>query len=99
MTEEAAERLMQALDNSLAAKAVWQSLAVTAAAQGPVSRQLILGALFTAQTRLDFDSVMNSGTDIGDISARARDQICRFRESIADVVPERAHTPRRSGVN
>lgn len=92
MTEEAAERLMQALENSTAAKAVWQSLLVTAAAKGPVTRRLIADALFLAQTSLDFDAAMNCGTEIGDVSMRARDQVRDFRDGLTNKASRRSRT-------
>lgn len=87
MTDEQNERITLALTNSLAAKAVWQTLAMTAATKGPETKGLILGALFAAQTQLDFDCAMNTGTDIGNVSAMARDQIKRLRDGIADIGP------------
>lgn len=91
MTDEAAERLMLALETSIAAKAVWQSLIVTAAARGPATERLILDSLFLAQTSLDFDAAMNTGTEVGDVSMRARDQVRDVRDDLAIKASRRAH--------
>lgn len=85
MTEQERELLMFSLTNSLAAKTVWQSLAVAAASKGPVTKRMILDVLFAAQTQLDFDATTHVATEIGDVSTLARDQIRRFRDQIADI--------------
>lgn len=99
MTSEDSERITMALTNSLAAKAVWQTLAVAAASKGPETKRLILGALFAAQTRLDFDSTMTTGTDVGNVSALACEQIRRFRDGLADIATSPLPAPQaRSAV-
>ncbi len=45
----------------------------------------MLEALFAAQTKLDFEATVHAGSPAGDVSGRARDQIRRFRDSLADI--------------
>ena len=87
MPDDEKQLLRLALENSLAAKAAWQAMAAMAARKGPVTKRLVLDALFAAQTSLDFEAVLNAGLESGDISARARDQISQFRDSLADIAP------------
>ena len=96
--------LRLAVENSLAAKAAWQAMAAMAARKGPVTKRLVLDALFAAQTKLDFEAVVDAGSDAGDISARARDQIRQFRDSLADIAPspplfQKKVVPERSRVS
>ena len=87
MPDDEKELLRLAVENSLAAKAAWQAMVAMAARKGPVTKRLVLDALFAAQTSLDFESVVNAGLEAGDISGRARDQIRQFRDSLADIAP------------
>ena len=87
MPDDEKQLLRLAVENSLAAKAAWQAMAAMAARKGPVTKRLVLDALFAAQTSLDFEAVVNAGLESGDISGRARDQIRQFRDSLADIAP------------
>ena len=87
MPDDEKELLRLAVENALAAKAAWQAMAAMAARQGPVTKRLVLDALFAAQTGLDFEAATRAGSEGGDLSGRARDQIRRFRDSLADIAP------------
>ncbi len=87
MPDDEKELLRLALENSLAAKAAWQSIAAMAAHKGPVTKRLVLDALFAAQTKLDFEATVHVGSPAGDVAGRARDQIRQFRDSLADIAP------------
>ncbi len=87
LPDDEKELLRLAVVNSLAAKAAWQAMAAMAARKGPVTKRLVLDALFAAQTELDFEALVNADTQAADISARARDQIRQFRDSLADIAP------------
>ncbi len=97
MPDDEKALLRLAVENSLAAKAAWQAMAAMAARKGPVTKRLVLNALFAAQTKLDFEAVVNAGSTVGDISGGARDQIRQFRDSLADIAPSPPLLPRRMG--
>lgn len=88
MTPDERAQLDIALISSLAAKAVWQLLAVTAASKGPATMRVVQEALFTAESKLEFDATMEPGTETGRISAAARDQIRVFRSRVADLAAQ-----------
>ena len=87
MPDDEKELFRLAVENSLAAKAAWQAMAAMAARKGPVTKRLVLDALFAAQTKLDFEAAVSGGSPAGDISGCARDQIRQFRDSLADIAP------------
>ena len=93
MSDDEKQLLKLALENSLAAKAAWQAMAAMAARKGPVTKRLVLDALFAAQTSLDFEAVVNAGLEGGDIAGGARDQIRQFRDSLADIAPPAPSAP------